>query len=220
MNNYLDNLAARTLQVSPVVRPRLPSLFEPSSVATGHTSEVREDETVTVSASDGPRSLRRPRAEFERSRTNAVKNENSNNDGGAGIATVQANEDSPSAPRIVTQLASQRIGSEAATSIQGRTATAKETAESEPRDLIETIARRALAFGVAGSEMRRDRAKLPAANEATSLEPETAPTINVTIGRVEVRAVYPQPQAQPARRAHPAPMSLDEYFKKRSEGRK
>jgi hypothetical protein len=35
-----------------------------------------------------------------------------------------------------------------------------------------------------------------------------------------VRAVYPQPQAQPARRVHPAPMSLDEYFKKRTGGRK
>jgi hypothetical protein len=226
MTDYLNNLAARSLQLSPVVRPRLPSLYEPSSMAAGHASAVHEDETSTVSASDGPRTLplARPRAKFEMgSGTNAIETENNNNAGPAGTATLQANGVTLSAPRIVTHLGSQRIRADAS-SIPSLTAKAAQTprskGDSEPRDLIETIAMRALAFGVAGSAMRGDRAKPPAPNEATSAAPETAPTISVTIGRVEVRAVYPQPPAQPARRAHPAPMSLDEYFKKRSEGRK
>ena len=223
MNNYLDNLAARTLQLSPVVRPRLPSLFEPSSMAAGHTSAVHEDESSTVSASDGRSALplARPRAEFERgSRTNFIENENNNNAGPAAAVTLQAHEGTLSAPQIRAQPASQGIRREPS-SIHGVTATSKKkTAASEPRELLEAMAMRALAFGVADSEVRRARAKLPAPNEAAALEPETTPTISVTIGRVEVRAVYPQPQAQPARRVHPAPMSLDEYFKKRSEGRK
>jgi hypothetical protein len=49
---------------------------------------------------------------------------------------------------------------------------------------------------------------------------ESEPVINVTIGRVDVRAVYPQPQSQPSRRSVPAPMSLDEYLKQRRGGRK
>jgi hypothetical protein len=225
MNNYLDNLVVRTLQHSPVVRPRLPSLFEPPSLDAGHPAAVHEDETSTVSASAGPRllSLARPRAEFEMgSRANALETENSNNPEPAGTATLQANGVTLSATRIVTELASQGFRPEAS-SIPGLSATAAQTPGSksdDSRDLIETIARRALAFGAVSSEMRRDRAKLPAPNEAASLEPETTPTISVTIGRVEVRAVYPQPQVQPARRVHPAPMSLDEYFKKRNEGRK
>jgi hypothetical protein len=45
------------------------------------------------------------------------------------------------------------------------------------------------------------------------------PAINVTIGRVEVRAVF-APPPQPAPRPQPAPaMSLEEYLKQRDGGR-
>ena len=46
-------------------------------------------------------------------------------------------------------------------------------------------------------------------------------TISVTIGRIDVRAVFPQPPAPRGSRAEkPAAMSLDEYLKQRSEGRR
>jgi hypothetical protein len=46
------------------------------------------------------------------------------------------------------------------------------------------------------------------------------PTIHVTIGRVEVRLVQPPAtKPPPARTATPPALSLDEYLKKRSEGR-
>jgi hypothetical protein len=45
-------------------------------------------------------------------------------------------------------------------------------------------------------------------------------SINVTIGRVEVRANFSQPTARPARLQTPAANSLDDYLKQRSEGRK
>jgi hypothetical protein len=42
------------------------------------------------------------------------------------------------------------------------------------------------------------------------------PTINVTIGRIDVRAIFPAPPTpRPARAARPAPMSLDQYLKER-----
>jgi hypothetical protein len=51
-----------------------------------------------------------------------------------------------------------------------------------------------------------------------SAPPEPSPTINVSIGRVEVRATAPP--ANPARKPTPAPqiMSLDEYLQSRSNG--
>jgi hypothetical protein len=53
---------------------------------------------------------------------------------------------------------------------------------------------------------------------ATDADSSPAPTIHVTIGRVEVRAIMPAAQAtQPP--ARPAPkMSLDDYLRRRNEG--
>lgn len=50
---------------------------------------------------------------------------------------------------------------------------------------------------------------------------EPPQTISVTIGRVDVRAVFPQPPApRVSGTPKPAAMSLDEYLKQRSEGRR
>jgi hypothetical protein len=48
-------------------------------------------------------------------------------------------------------------------------------------------------------------------------EPQQRPTINVTIGRIEVRATVPQKAAKRARRQS-AVMSLDEYLERRARG--
>jgi hypothetical protein len=60
------------------------------------------------------------------------------------------------------------------------------------------------------------------ASEAPTVSPPTAPIIRVNIGRIEVRAVMPSPQAT----ARPAPsrpastLSLEDYLKQRREGRR
>jgi hypothetical protein len=49
----------------------------------------------------------------------------------------------------------------------------------------------------------------------------TPETVVVTIGRVDVRAIFAPPQAAPrAVRTQPQPLSLDEYLKQRNEGRR
>jgi hypothetical protein len=57
---------------------------------------------------------------------------------------------------------------------------------------------------------------------AQAAEPAEAPeTVIVTIGRVDVRAIFAPPQAVPrTTRTQPQPLSLDEYLKQRSEGRR
>jgi len=53
---------------------------------------------------------------------------------------------------------------------------------------------------------------------AEAVEPQT---ISVTIGRIDVRAVFPQPPApRGSRTEKAAAMSLDEYLKQRSGGRR
>ncbi|GAC1347443.1 MAG: hypothetical protein NVSMB27_12860 [Ktedonobacteraceae bacterium] len=56
--------------------------------------------------------------------------------------------------------------------------------------------------------------------EAQIIEvPMPEPTIQVTIGRIEVRATPPPPeQVQSQQRAAPAVMSLDQYLQQRSKG--
>jgi hypothetical protein len=44
-------------------------------------------------------------------------------------------------------------------------------------------------------------------------------TVHVSIGRIEVRAAQPAPEARPRERAKPAVMSLDEYLRSRRERR-
>jgi hypothetical protein len=54
-----------------------------------------------------------------------------------------------------------------------------------------------------------------------TLASEVPPTISVTIGRVDVRAIFAQPQApRVSRDRQPAATSLDEYLKQRNEGRR
>ena len=61
---------------------------------------------------------------------------------------------------------------------------------------------------------------LPFVAPAASARPSAAPTIQVTIGRIEVRATPPTPATPRKASAKPAAMSLEEYLKQRSEGRR
>jgi hypothetical protein len=89
-------------------------------------------------------------------------------------------------------------------------------------DVLETMAARARATQVLGVLGQSKNPSSFPKKDASTLFPaaEVEPTISITIGRVDVRAVFPQTQAQPTRRVHPPPMSLDEYLKRRNEGRK
>jgi hypothetical protein len=50
--------------------------------------------------------------------------------------------------------------------------------------------------------------------------PAPAPTIQVTIGRIEVRATPPATPSAKARKSQPAPLSLAEYLRQRTNGGK
>jgi hypothetical protein len=71
--------------------------------------------------------------------------------------------------------------------------------------------------GVEGTVPKATHAGIPLASE-----PREKPTINVTIGRVEVRAVFPGARPAPAAQPVPAhqPITLEQYLRQRNGGRR
>lgn len=67
----------------------------------------------------------------------------------------------------------------------------------------------------------RDRSGVSRRDQSGSAAPEP-PVIRVTIGRIDVRAQFPAPAPSPvpARRTRPAALTLDDYLKQRSEGKR
>lgn len=262
MNDYLDNIVGRTLQLAPVVRPRVPSLFEPLSAAAG-VAPTHEDETLPVAGSEvfdlikaagrGPREPAKSDSGSQRS--GAVESAPGKEFGSSGNVAPQPDQFGLSSRQILSPVLAQTKTSavspvgpllstaemhgdqsvlelpvtasgfdtpskafKIATRRIAKANLADESTLGERRELIEATAQRALASRLARSALRRDSAQLQAPNDDAA--PET-PTISVTIGRIDVRAIYPQPQTQQAaRRVHSGPMSLDEYLKQRSGGRK
>jgi hypothetical protein len=269
MNDYLHNLVARTLQLAPVVRPRLPSLFEPmaagQAVNNSPPPETHEDGTAAGPVPGVFRTTVRPpdkeppvkfetgsqpttgkTIEREAGENRDASRRAISRPGELARATpqivaplpFQMGPEAPSIRRLIAQVAQPQVpknGAEASTSepeangsppqskfVTQQIASSGEESSRGRRDLIETTATRARASRLTRPATQPSQTeRFVAAHQADSVPaPDTTPTINVTIGRVDVRAVFPQPQAPPARRAHPAPMSLDDYLKQRSEGRK
>jgi hypothetical protein len=290
MNDYLNNLIVRTLQQAPVVRPRLHSLFEPTSVAADHavnasslTEIIIEDQTTarpaprvsqplplmeSLAQQSEPAKFEagRPTTTPQTTKPQTIEADSGEKLGSSRESISRRDEFRTPAAQILTPAPFQTTTPEArsihnlttktaqpSSLKSGTDSTASEhevyklsnaplkvgdhspsgplkVSDHSPADplspgrgdIVETTARRALASGVVRPAVRRDDARLfPAHDQVIPFRaPDPPPTINITIGRVDVRAVFTQPQAQPPRRAHPAPMSLDEYLKQQSEGRK
>ncbi len=67
----------------------------------------------------------------------------------------------------------------------------------------------------------RDRGSATRRDQGASASPGP-PVVRVTIGRIDVRAQFPAPAPSPvpARRARPAALTLEDYLKQRSEGKR
>jgi hypothetical protein len=274
MNDYLDNLIVRTLQPALAVQPRLPSLFEPSSVAAGNAVNasssneiISEDQTSARPATEAyqPTPLIEPPAQhsepvkFEASsRTTtprtieadtvekldlsrkSISRRDEFTTPAAQVLTpaplLTTTPEARSIHNLATKMAppsglkSDTNSSAGEHEVDKLSETSLKIDDRWPADslsplkgdIVETTVMRSLASRVVRSAARRDEARLfPTHDQVAPFRaPEPPPTISVTIGRVDVRAVFPQPQAQRPRRAHPAPMSLDQYLKQQNEGRK
>jgi hypothetical protein len=89
-----------------------------------------------------------------------------------------------------------------------------------PRRIVEPLAN--IAPDVAAAEATASVPKPVRASSVALNDASPLPVIRVTIGRIEVRAVFPPAATPPtpARKPPAGTLSLEEYLKQRSEGKR
>ena len=240
MSDYLNSLVARTLRLGPVVQPRPTSLFEP--VASGPFTEPAAFEAAETRS---PQEIAAPiqRVAPELSDLPSVQKQEhvSVNEPPHAVLPSQTMPASllpiPATPFRVDAIESTREVREEELPRRSldsdSTTPASETRHNPTPSVIKpevritsSVTERAsvppltttpLAPVLTPESISRARDV-----SAQTAEPAEAPeTIVVTIGRVDVRAIFAPPQAAPrVSRNHSQPMSLDDYLKQRSEGRR
>lgn len=297
MSDYLNNLLARTLNLAPVVQPRLASLFEPATPNSGASnrplfeatslgeahaeSESSPQLSPSLPAQTGqpsPQHLQAtfalPTAPLERKQSEGGERYESREDSSRHslrplstvtppappALTAQSARTAPDVPRETSEIlrplpsstrlparrdeAGERTGTPRAS--EANRQQTWEGIEPKVRQVVnEELAsfRRAQTRASGGAEAEtpppqqqaREASQTPVvaqrqdngtkkSSQAFPVETaEPSPTINVSIGRVDVRAIISQQPAAPAERP-PAQksgtLSLDEYLKQRSGGRR
>lgn len=250
MSNFLDNLAARTLQPSAVLRPRLAGLFEPHEEALAPPSLDAEQDVVALAPARDDLEQRprvRPAAPELLAQQNTL----------ASPLIMRPMEPPPRlSPDELRQAAPPRAAHDAAppvhrpavptegettaaprrTALSAAAAPAASPATLEPQfvaappppvqphgtlQVPHTSPARPVPIEPQFVAARARTVDEPrqAASSPAGVVPEPAPTIRVTIGRVEVRASTPPAPRPQSVRQRTAP-SLDEYLQRTRERRR
>jgi hypothetical protein len=213
MSDYFTNLAARALGMSVAVRPR-PSLFEPRPGTADPPAPSEPDRggvergarALDVAAEAPPRRQpAEPEAVRKREGTSAP-------DGDPGPPPVAAPSRAPGRGRSRAETAPPRPAPHGAghSASKGREVPAALREPEAPRPAGRTQPARqeepGRAVAAPAIAARPPRPQLPPKDAP-------APTVRVTIGRVDVRAVTPEQPPEPGRKPRQAPrMSLDDYL--------
>lgn len=173
MSDFLTSLAGRTLGTIPVVVPRQRSRFEPASP--GETSAFNEASTESAAAS--PRAVSEPHRPTHRAETSASSKSST-----APPASQPASRPLVSTPDLPAAfIAAARIESAPTNTAQP---TASPALKSNSPENASTSGR-----VVPATAQLTPRAIHRDSPPATLPKKENAPTIHVSIGRVEVRAI-------------------------------
>jgi len=244
MRNFLNNLVARTLDLAPVVQPRITSRFEPLSAAT----PAAPDQSVEVETTTPPEPPRtttttnivEPRVADPK---HIVIAPTQHTDVHQVINTIRNThvEQLPIIERVREQTHMEtRIHTEKSTDSRLEVrenrilerAPAPEAPKQNPpnprSDVVEPMpiakeapvpAPKPIVPRVVTRIEPAPAAPAPRFEVPPIIQSEPTETINVTIGRVDVRAVFSsQVPKAPVRSSSTA--SLDDYLKQRSEGRR
>ena len=253
MADFLNNLVARTLNLAPVVQPRLASRFEPVRSQMGETAieqsveveapapaprmTVRPPETV----GSVPPVVVQPVIEREHSRVDVQQVINTVRNTHVEAREVVREKTERIEPRIQTEKTDFVLREREVTKVvPAREGTASEEVEPrveaprvaakpsmvekvrEVQDKPVTTRQVIVPQTVVTKEPAPVVAPQPKRIEVVpALAAEPKETISVTIGRVDVRAVFsPQQTAAPPPRRQSSINALDDYLKQRSEGRR
>jgi hypothetical protein len=213
MSDFLSNLVARSFTDAPVIRPRVPSLFEPTA---DEFFEDRQSCTPTaITPANAPAPV--PKSSLPARETPATKSMEDESEAPAEEHLPEAGEPPHQNAPVIAQ-----------TPRPGARAAMVRKLELETNEIIvpagsfrdgEKIAGNKQRVSQAYSEPRpvrpRHRKDFSPVEQQRST---SAPIIRVTIGRVDVRAVHP-PAATP-KQAKPVPpkVSLEDYLHKQERG--
>jgi hypothetical protein len=240
MSDYLNTLVARTLRLGPVVQPRLASLFEP--VSPGPANQPASEVSETRSLEEA---LPRPTAELsQRTEKKEPNTESSVTNERAGVvlqsqpmrATVLPAPAMPPPPFAINDTADTRevrdeelrLPSARTDSITTSSKTDSNTTPSRIKPEVRIISTAIDRGQIQPLHSVPAHAAPPSplssarnAGTQASTPAEAPEAVVVTIGRVDVRAIFPPSPAPPrSHRIQQQSMSLDEYLKQRSEGRR
>lgn len=251
MSNYLNNIVARSMNVAEVVQPRLPQLFEPANSYVAERPDSALQVEVQPSWPTAPNEIAEtpakhsvhaeapppaPRFEPPRplSQPNPFHSEESRQISTPTPPPIPAMDAEPeSLPHL-------NVNDEGVVTFDRRSATQPVPPATQSRRITQqpvpgsapsaTVRLSSTRVSVSARDARpRTTAMLqPPASQPllSSTAPvnqveQQPPTVKITIGRIDVRAVMPpaQPAATSRGRAKPA-LSLEGYLKQREEGKR
>ena len=243
MADFLSRLAARVLGEARVARPIIPTVFEPAGVTASNLGAesmgLAEPAMASEPAEHSPKSIQMrpavgdllmPRHHPEVTGEGFTRSETSSLTDYPASPNAAVREKEVSRPIAFAQPRAPEVRLISGhTQGRGRELVA-DPVQSQPRRLVSPPARLApeaalLAErtkpGSASPEITTSR-RFPAAGpgvQARAAVESSEPVIRVTIGRVEVRAVFP-PAAPASKPRGVSPLPLEEYLKQRREGRR
>ena len=240
MSNLLNNLVARTLNLAPVVQPRITSRFEPFTAPPDQSVEVEapppaQPQIVTKVIEPGiterAQVVVAPPPQIEHERViNTIRNTH-----------VESRHEVVQVPVPVVEKIHERVHTETRINTEKSTDSRLEIRENrliepareiEKKDPLNPRSKTVVepAPVTITKEVPFTTPVVPRIEPAPIVKPqrfevlpppqvEPTETINVTIGRVDVRAVFSTQAPKAPARASSA-SSLDDYLKQRSEGRR
>jgi hypothetical protein len=238
MSDYLDNLVAKSLNRAEVVQPRPASLFEPSSPAgrlmadrSAADLETAQDERFSPETeSEDPLTTPTPiksSADTRLPRIGLGQSTGAVPPSPGGIADQDTHQHSlpfAGSQSIAPVLVPVTVRKASAATLLGSSGGAV---------LHSRHAERTESVFTPGTEHLKPSTLIPQERASSIIGPaaqspfgspsaqETAPTIKITIGRVDVRAVMPTPPApRPASARRGPSLSLEDYLKQRDGGKR
>ena len=251
MSDYLDNLVRKGLNRAEMVQPRLASLFEPSPGAGGLMAgvsvgdlEMTEGEQLSGEMFEIPLTTQALFNSSAEAHPNVIGLNQSPSHPPGGIADQYTGQPPPSAtvPQqpvapVATQhesIAARSINTTArekqdalersVRQIENEQAALREALQSRQAGETEPVSTRGTRRITPAITVARERATSqsePAAPTEQIAAREPAPTVKITIGRVDVRAVIPAAPATRPAPARPGPsLSLEDYLQQREGGKR
>jgi hypothetical protein len=210
MSDFLSRLAGRSMGLAPVVQPAIPAITSPvprnGSLPEDESFREASDELIETASPVSP-SLSAAHDGIPQTPANAP----------FAPSLTQRHRDVVTGPATENLLNAGRAPLESAL----------DATLLQPGPTRDHTARASLTHPAWDRTFREATPSHPpeSAPERTdrrSLSPTASPVVRVTIGRVEVRAEFASPKVRQAAAPQPKPaaISLDDYLKQRSEGRR